>query len=587
MCGIFGYVGKKSTAPELVLESLKKLEYRGYDSWGIGITQQRKIILDKHVGKIGQAQTKLRKASLAFGHTRWATHGGVTVQNAHPHCDCQQRLAVIHNGVIENFWQLKKQLSKKHQLISETDTELMAHLIEDELKKHPFVEAVRQAFLKLKGLSAFVVMDAQSQQLVAIKNGSPLVIGLGDKENYLASDANCLSELTKKIIYLADNQMAVVSQDQVQISQVETGQAIPLNPEKIDWQVTQAKKGHYAHFMLKEIHEQPAVLSKIKDHFDPKIKQLAEAIKAAKKIYLVGCGSAYHAAIASSYLFAKIAHLESTPVVASEFASKEPFLNKESLVIFFSQSGETIDIVTPLKRLKASGIKTVGIVNVVGSTLHRLADLAITLEAGPEICVLSSKALTTMISITALTSYQLANKLNTGKKDLAVALKDLQKILTPAYQRRYLDPVVKKLTQVSSLYGIGRGLSFPIILETALKIKEVTYLHMEGFPSGELKHGVIALIDQGTPCFVLAPHDETQDLVLSGAMEIKARGGYLIGLSNQKQNVFDAYIPIQDAGEFSMLGKLVASQLIAYKLALHKGYDPDKPRNLAKSVTVV
>lgn len=587
MCGIFAYTGAKQQAPKLVLDSLKKLEYRGYDSWGIAIPKNGKIILDKHIGKIGQAKTKLKTANIAFGHTRWATHGGVTSLNAHPHCDCQQRIAVIHNGVIENFSELKKSLAKKHQLISQTDTELMAHLVEDELKKHPLAEAVRQAFLKIKGLSAFVVMDAKTQDLVAIKNGSPLVIGLGEKENYLASDANCLISLSKKIIYLADNQMAIIKPDQIKIKNVKTGAKIPLKTETIDWQVTQAKKGKYDHFMLKEINEQPKILSQIKNNFDHKISHLAQAVSKAQKIYLVGCGSAYHAALTGTYLLAKLAKVEATAVIASEFIYKEPLISKQDLVIFISQSGETIDVINPLKRLLKRGIKTAGIVNVEGSTLHRLADLKITLETGPEICVLSTKAFTAMTTVLALTSYQLTKKLSLGKKDLAKAIKEIKNIITPAYQQKYLVPVSQYLNKHPNIYGIGRGLAYPIALEAALKIKEVSYLHMEAFPSGELKHGVIALIETGTPCFIFAPSDESYDLTLSNAMEIKARGGYLIGLSATAEPIFDLHLPVKAAGEFSLLAKVIAVQIIAYQLALKKGYDPDKPRNLAKSVTVV
>lgn len=587
MCGIFGYIGDNKNAPKLVLDSLKRLEYRGYDSWGVGVSRRNSIVLDKHTGKIGNAKTKLKRASLAFGHTRWATHGGVTTANAHPHCDCTKRLAVVHNGVIENYWEIKQKLEKKHRLVSDTDTELMAHLIEDRLKKQKLSEAVRKAFLQLKGLSAFVVMDSQSDQLVAIKNGSPLVIGLGKGENYISSDANCLLPLTRKVIYLADGQMVVVSKKQVKISQVSSGKTIKVKPETINWSVTEAKKGRYPHFMAKEIHEQPKVIRNLKNNFENKVAELATAIKAAKKVYLVGCGTAGYAAVASSYLLGKISDVESVAVAGSEFNYKEKFISKDSLVIFFSQSGETIDIVKPLKRLNSGGIKTVGVVNVTGSTLYRLADIKVPLEAGQEICVLSTKAFTAMLTVLGLVSYHIAGKTSVAKKDLTRTLSELKTILTKDYQDKYLDPVVDYLVRQPNIYGIGRGLSFPMIMEAALKIKEVSYIHMEGFASGELKHGVIALIDKGTACMTMAPNNETYDLVLSGAMEIKSRGGYIVGLSHKNNPIFDAYVPITDSGEFTMLSNVVIAQLIAYKMALHKGYDPDKPRNLAKSVTVV
>lgn len=587
MCGIYGYIGDDKSAPARVLTNLRKLEYRGYDSWGIGAASNGKIVIDKHIGKIGEAKTILENSNLVIGHTRWATHGGVVNENAHPHVSCAQDIAIVHNGIIENYQEIRAGFKNQHKIISGTDSEIFAHLVEEYLVKFEFGEAVRLAFATLRGLSAFVVVSAGSSEIVAIKNGSPLVIGLGEGENYIASDANCLLDQTKRAIYLEDNEMAILTKTRVRILNAKTGQEITPKITLVDWEASAATKEEYPHFMAKEINEQPRVLEHIYLNFDEHIKKFARLISAHKKIYLVGCGSAHYAAILGSYLLAKVAGVESSAIPGSEFTYKESFIDKQSLVIFFSQSGETIDVVEPLKRMKQKGVTTLAVVNVFGSSLYRMADEKIWLEAGPEICVLTTKAFTAMAAVMQLVAYQIKGNLAEGKRLLQQSIKDLTKVLQPEYQRKYIEPVVRILARNRDVFGIGKGLSYPLILETALKVKEVSYIHMEGFPSGELKHGVIALVDKGTPCIVLAPDDETYGAVISGATEIKARGGYLIALSGRENPIFDSFIPVPDRGVFTGLTQVVVAQLIAYRLAILKELDPDKPRNLAKSVTVV
>lgn len=578
-------MGKRNEAGRLTLDALKRLEYRGYDSWGIAVKDDGRLKVDKHAGKIGAATITLPKSQFGLGHTRWATHGGVTDKNAHPHLDCTQTIAVVHNGIVENYQELKRKLIKTHRFISGTDTEVVVHLIEEYKKRCPFVEAVRRAFLDLRGLSAFLVADGKSDILVAVKTGSPLVVGVGNDENAIGSDAYSVLPISRDIYFMEDGRMVVVRKDGVDLFDVKSGKKLPLKTKKIDWKETTPTKGNFSHFMLKEINEQPRVLRNILMNFDERIEKFTESIRGAKRIYFVGCGSAHHAAMIGSYLFAKLANIEIIPVPGSEFIWKETLLQKDSLTVFLSQSGETIDVIEPLKLLKERKLKTAALVNVFGSTLYRLADLKIWLEAGPEVCVLSTKAFTAKLAIFVLSAYAAQGHLSKGRKLLSVAVKETVRLLTRSYYRK-IEQLVSKLYLKEHIYVIGRGLSFPVGLETALKIKEVSYIHVEGFAAGELKHGVIALIEKGSPCIVFAPSDETYDAMISSAMEVKARGGYIIGVSNKNNEVFDYFLDVADCGEATIIPNSVIGQLLGYCAGIKRRLDPDKPRNLAKSVTV-
>lgn len=592
MCGIFGYVGPRTDTAAIVLDGLKALEYRGYDSWGVGVVpvtgrkSKNQIIIKKKAGKIGDASVgNMPKSYFGFGHTRWATHGGVNDVNAHPHLACDRKTAIVHNGIVENYLEIKKLLRRSHKILSDTDTELAAHLVEEYREKYGFSEGVRHAFLKLRGLSAFLVADSISQTLVAVTSGPPLAIGVGKNENFVGSDANAFLKHTRNVIFLEDDQLAILSQDKVDVIDVKTGKRTLPKIQKISWQQSLATKEHYDHFMLKEIYEQPKVLGNISVNFDVRIARFAKLLNSYSRVYLVGCGTASYVSLAGSYLLSKVAQKQVIPIAGSEFVYQEPFLDKKTLVIFLSQSGETLDIIEPLKRVKAKGIKTAAIVNAFGSSLYRLSEEKIWLEAGPEIGVATTKAFAAKLAVLGLTAFELARQKKTGKKLLRRATTELSQILKPKYQA-LLDSLAKILYPHQKIFVIGRGLSYPLALETALKIKEISYIHAEGFSGGELKHGPIALIEKGTPCIVLAPSDETYEATLSNAMEIKARGGYVIGLSAKREDVFDFHLPLKDCGVFTTLTQVAVAQLLAYKLTLLKGYDPDKPRNLAKSVTV-
>lgn len=585
MCGIFGYIGKQNNAAQIVLEGLKLLEYRGYDSWGVGVEVDREIVIDKHVGKIGDAKVKLPDSNFAFGHTRWATHGGVTDINAHPHLDCTKTIAVVHNGIIENYQELKKTLVRKHKIISETDTEVFAHLIEDYYKDHTLTEAVRLAFLKLRGLSAFLVADATDKTFIAIKTGSPLVIGIGKKENMVGSDFNCLLSLTRNVIFLEDNQLAEVTENNVSIFSIKTGKKIKSLIQKVDWKEAIATKGNFPHFMIKEIHEQPNVIRNIAENYSSQVEKLAKDIQKAKGTFFIGAGTAFHAGLSGNYFFSKIAKMHVNTAVASEFNYLEDFLTKDSLIIALSQSGETIDVVEPLDRAKAKGSKIFAVTNTLGSTIYRMADYNMLLNAGPEKAVASTKAYIAKISVILMLAYSIVGKVDEVKKILLKTADETQRLLS----KKTIDDIkkiAKVLSKAKNIYAIGRGASYPTALEAALKIKEVSYVPTEGLAGGELKHGTIALISRGTPCIVFAPQDETYESIISNAIEIKSRGGVIIGISHKNSSAFDHFIEIKDIKEGSYIAQIIVAQLLAYFMAVDLKLDPDRPRNLAKSVTV-
>jgi len=595
MCGIFGYVGNKQNAAELVLDGLKKLEYRGYDSWGVAVveedrrqkTEDRKIVVKKKAGKIGNATVgDMPMSTLALGHTRWATHGGVTDINAHPHLDCTGTIAVVHNGIVENFEQIKEELIEKgHHFISQTDTEVFAHLIEENRKTYPFEEAVRKSFNRCSGLNAIIAVDSEKRVMVAVRNGSPLVVGFGKNENFIASDAAALLVHTKEVQFLEDGDMAVVDDRNVTLTNVTTGKKQPVKRLTLDWKVKAAEKGSYPYFMLKEIYEQETVVNNITHTSLSQIEHLAEVIKKSYGTYMVGCGSASYVCLAGSYLFSKIAKRHVNCAIGSEFGYHVDFLTSQSTVIALSQSGETMDILESIKKAKEKGASIVAITNVLGSTLYRIADEKILIGAGPEISVASTKVVTGKLAILTLLAYTLAGKTKEGIQVLTQASQSMETVLAKENVKR-IETLAKKLIQAEHMYVIGRGLSYPASLETAMKIKEISYIHAEGMAAGELKHGPLALVDKGTPCIAFLPDDETYGANLAGAMEMKARGGYVIGVSHTPHEVFDYYLPVPDAREATIIPNIVTGQLLAYHLSILKRLDPDMPRNLAKSVTV-
>lgn len=611
MCGIFAYVGTKKTGTNTVLSGLKSLEYRGYDSWGVaavpeprtvipakaGIENNKKIpdqvgddkriVVKKKTGKIGEATVDdMPQSSFAFGHTRWATHGGVTDLNAHPHLDCTGTIAIIHNGIVENYEELRNKLTKKgHMFVSQTDTEVAVHLIEEYAKTMLFSKAVQKAFNEMEGLNAFIVMNTKIKQFIAVRNGSPLVVGFADGENYIASDAAALIPYTRQVHYLEDNEMAIVAGKGVMIFNARSGVRVQPKKQLLTWSIAQVEKGKYPYFMLKEIHEQPGIVADIAADGADKAKELSVICKKADEVYMIGCGTAAHACMEGSDLCARIAHHRVNWSIGSEFDNEVNYLSKKSLVIALSQSGETMDTLEAVRKAREKGAKIVSMVNSVGSTLYREADYQLLLGAGPEKGVASTKAFTAKVAHTILLAHAVAGDVKKGQSVLTKAALVGKEILSVKSVNN-IKKLAHEIKNKEHLYVIGRGLSYPTALEAALKIKEISYIHAEGFAAGELKHGVIALIEPGTVCLAFLPNDDTYGANLAGAMEMKARGGYIIGVSYKPNALFDYYIPVADAGDATIIPNVMVAQLLAYYLTIERGFDPDMPRNLAKSVTV-
>ncbi|MEM4390585.1 MAG: glutamine--fructose-6-phosphate transaminase (isomerizing) [Candidatus Diapherotrites archaeon] len=586
MCGISGVVGKD--AVKKTFEGLKFLEYRGYDSWGLAFESNNSLFVEKHVGKIGEANiTDFESQKVAIGHTRWATHGNVTKQNAHPHISNDGKIAIVHNGIVENFSALKEKLSKNGFVFySQTDSEIIANLIQYNVaNSKDFLFGFAKSMREIEGNYAVVAMKLGEKKLYCARFGSPLVLGISEDSFFVGSDATSFISYTKKAVFLEDNQIAVIGDD-IKIFDTKTLKELKYHVKVLNWSVEQAKKGNFAHFMLKEILEQPITIKNSLEQPPDLIEKISKRIKSAKKIFLVGCGSSYHACLVGSYFFSSISSIETKPVLASEFYEQLNFSNADSLVIAISQSGETADLIEAVKFAKSKGSKLVAIVNVMDSTLMRLADNSILMNCGPEICVLSTKSYTSQLAILLYLSYFCAGKKDEGKKIILDCAKEIGDFLSEkniSSLRKLVEKPV--LSSTKDIFVIGRSIAYPTALESALKIKEVSYVHAEGFAGGELKHGTIALVNQGTPVISLFT-PETDKLILSNTIEMKSRGAYVIGISSFSNNYFDHWIEVKDCGNANPIMLIVPIQLISYFLALTKNLDPDKPRNLAKSVTV-
>jgi len=602
MCGIFAVVNDKtSQAAQTVLAGLKKLEYRGYDSWGIAIKplSSDTLRVDKHIGKIGEAKTNLPAGTIAIGHTRWATHGGVTDANAHPHLDCSGKIAVIHNGIVENYLQFKEELIRKgHKFLSETDTEVVAHLIEDRLlslrgvplsgttKQSQLTKAVFETFNSLVGSNAIGVIDFETETIIACRNGSPLVVGIDEKNQqfFLGSDVPAFLKYTNKVHFLEDGEAVVISKTGVKLFDAKTGKEKKMKLQTLDWKLEDAEKAGYPHFLLKEIHEQKETIAKTALVNEKEIKRLAVLIKDGYQPIFIGCGTAYHCSLLGKYFFANV-KINSDAYQAHEVPIFSKFLNPKSLTIAISQSGETADTLIACRLAKKQGAKIVAVVNARGSTLERLADIVLPVGAGPEIAVVSTKAFTAQLATLHLLSQAVSGNLEKAQEKMKKLTQSLNQLFTPVSINQLID-TAKSLINEEHVYVIGKNLNFPAALEFALKIKETSYLHAEAFAAGELKHGVITLIQKGTPCFVLASNDEVKSEILSSAAELKARGGKIIAVTPFKSEEFDEVIQTPDLGELTIFPNIIVGQLLGYYLGIGRGADPDKPRNLAKSVTV-
>lgn len=579
MCGIFGIIASDSSAARTTFKGLLDIEYRGYDSWGVAYLEDGEFKVEKQIGFLPKDKD-FGGAEIAIGHTRWATHGGVTELNAHPHTSCDKKIVMVHNGIVENYLDLKKEISG-HKIVSETDTEIIVHLIEDayshsgDLKK-----AVASVFKKAHGLNAFVVSDGKT--IVAVKKGSPIVAGDSDKGAIIASDPNAILPHTKKLLFLEDNDLV-----EIDASGLKLYDALTLGPQEtkfteVAWEYQEADMKDFPHFMLKEIYEQPKVLRVLAENASA-ASEIAEGIKKAYGTFFLGCGTASYACLAGVYLFSKIAKKHVNFSIGSEFTYIEDYIKEGSLVAAISQSGETIDVVEPFSIAKKKGATLLAVTNVLGSTMYRMADKKLMLQAGPEKAVCGTKSFVAMVANMILLAYATAGDPDTGAEILEKSALEVEKILA---NTESIKQLAEKIHTVRHVYILGRGLSYPLALEAALKIKEISYIHAEGFAGGELKHGVIALIEKGTPVIVFVPNDETKSAILASAMEVKARGAFVIGIGEEENPVFDYFYKIADVGASSLIPHVVFPQLLSYYLTVKLGLNPDKPRNLAKSVVV-
>ncbi|MFH1863349.1 MAG: glutamine--fructose-6-phosphate transaminase (isomerizing) [bacterium] len=593
MCGVFGYVGrKKSNLSGFLLAGLTKLEYRGYDSAGIAVFQNGKAKVFKETGELKNLKGLVGKrempGSLGIGHTRWATHGGVTKRNSHPHSDCTGKIVVVHNGIIENYEKIKKDLIKKgHKFLSETDTEVFPHLVEEYLNNNniSFSEAVRKSFNLLQGLNAVAAIHSGYDEIVAFRKGSPLVAGIGEGGNFISSDIPTLTSQTKRIVLIEEGDGILLNVKEALIINGKSGVGKTAKATTINMSETNADKGGYPHYLIKEIHEQPEVIMRVANNNIKNINKAVSLIKNAFGTYFSACGTAAYSGIAATYMFSEIAGKHVNFTVGSEFPFFEDFLVAKSLLIAASQSGETMDTLEAVRAAKQHKSKVLALVNVPHSSLARMSDYAILLNAGPERAVLSTKTYIAKLATSLLFAYSLNKKYDRGVEILKETSKKMSKMLSRDFEKK-IKLLAHKLKNEQHIYVIGRGVNYATALEGALKIKEASYIHAEGFAGGELKHGVIALIQKGTPCIAIVANDRARESILSNAMEVKSRGAYLIGISPTNESIFDCWIQVPDVSVASPLVSVVPMQLLGYYLAVMRGYNPDKPRNLAKSVTV-
>ena len=611
MCGIVGYIGPKNCVP-IILEGLRRLEYRGYDSAGIVVVRDGRFQIEKKAGKVADLVNVLGvkngalNANLGMGHTRWATHGEPNDVNAHPHYGSKKTIAVIHNGIIENYLAIKTKLTREgHTFLSATDTEVLAHLIEEMYEKtNDLCTAVRQALIEVEGTYGLVVISThEPDKIIAARKGSPLIIGVGDGENFVASDASAIVDHTRQVVYLEDGEVAEITTHgfrTMTIHDVEITKVV----EEVTLELSQIERGGYDHFMMKEIHEQPeTILNAMRGRLqveegDVKLGGLSEVIDKllnARRIIITACGTSWHAGLVGEYMLEQIAKIPTEVEYASEFRYRNPIITPEDVVFLISQSGETADTLAALREAKAKGATVLGIVNVVGSTIARESHGGVYVHAGPEIGVASTKAFTSQLTVLALITLMLARKKGMSREDGQVLAREIANL--PSKVAKILEDtaIVRGLAEEfkhshNFLY-LGRGANFPVALEGALKLKEIYYINAEGYPAAEMKHGPIALIDENMPVVCVVPKDGIYDKVVSNIQEVRARRGRIIAVANEDDleiadmAEFVIRVP-RTYGFFGPILNIIPLQLLSYYMAVARGTNVDQPRNLAKSVTV-
>ena len=607
MCGIIGYVGNDQQAVEVILDGLSKLEYRGYDSAGLAVVEEGRIFVDKKSGKLSNLKESLKEkvhlANVGIGHTRWATHGVPSDINSHPHCSCDGKVAIVHNGIIENYSALKSELIEKgYKFISDTDSEVVAQLF-SYFYNGDLLETLKKVTERLRGSYALgIIHEAEPEKIVCARKESPLIIGVGKNSNFIASDVPAILKYTRDVIFLENDEIGILEKEEVKVYDKNLN-LIDKKINKIQWDMEQASKNGYPHFMLKEIEEQPEVVNKTlefytKEDGKEKLTDLFEEIDFSKvqEIDIVACGTAYYAGLQGANYLKKIAQFRSNVEIASEFRYSDPIIDERNVVVFVSQSGETLDTLMALRLAKSKGAKTIAITNVVGSTISREADVVIYTLAGPEISVASTKAYTAQVITFYLLSLEIALKLNKiteveYKNYILKAYNLSGKIEEIFDSKEKIKGIAETIKDKRNGFYIGRGIDEKVAREGSLKMKEITYIHTEAFPAGELKHGTIALIENDTMVVVVATQEDMIEKVVSNIKELKARGAYIISITKNSYkdiiDVSDEVLAISDIDDIlAPVLAVIPAQLLAYYTAVAKGLDVDKPRNLAKSVTV-
>jgi glutamine---fructose-6-phosphate transaminase (isomerizing) len=614
MCGIIGYIGPKPVVPVLI-EGLRRLEYRGYDSAGVAVVRQGVIHIRRSAGKLSRLEDAIRSEPIdgefGVGHTRWATHGRPTEENAHPHRDCTGRIVVVHNGIIENYLELKRELQGQgHRFVTETDTEIVAHLVEQELPAGGGLEgATRRALARMRGMFALVLLSSdEPNKIVAARNGPPLVVGVGDGEFFVASDTPAILAHTRNMVFLADEEMAVLSPSGVVFTTF-AGTTVDRRTQRVMWDPIQAEKAGFKHFMLKEIFEQPqairdTVLSRVSvDAGRVFLEEMALSdadLAAIESVTIIACGTSWHAGLVGKHLIESLAKVPVEIDYGSEYRYRDPIVGRRTLAVVITQSGETADTLAALREAKGKGARSIAICNVVGSMATRESDGTVYTHAGPEIGVASTKAFTSQLAALHLLALHLAQVRGTitpqEAREEIDGLLQLPTLVDQALRVSALvDEIARRFYNRRDFLFLGRGINYPIALEGALKLKEISYIHAEGYPAGEMKHGPIALIDEEMPVVAIAPRDHVFEKMLSNIQEVKARGGSIIALTTGRDELVESLLDTthdsiitlpETRPRFSPVAAVIPLQLLAYHIAVRRGCDVDQPRNLAKSVTV-
>ncbi|MCJ7553779.1 MAG: glutamine--fructose-6-phosphate transaminase (isomerizing) [Ignavibacteriaceae bacterium] len=609
MCGIVGYIGNKNCVP-ILINGLKRLEYRGYDSAGIGILQDQKSLVIKNKGKVTLLEERIQNLNLisnvGIAHTRWATHGIPNELNAHPHSNHDGTLFIIHNGIIENFLVLKKNLlNQGYRFNSETDSEVLVHLIDSFIKEgNDLTKSVQLALNEVAGTYGLaVIYSGEPDKIVAARKGSPLVVGLGENENFIASDVSAILSHTKQVVYLEDGEVAVITKNSFNAKTI-YNKEIEKEVHEITLTLEEIDKGGYPHFMLKEIMEQPETVRNslrgriVLDEGTSKLGGLIDVIDRlinAKRIIITACGTSWHAGLVGEYMIEQFCRIPTEVEYASEFRYRNPIVNKEDAILFISQSGETADTLAALQEAKMKGALVLGICNVVGSSIARETNSGVYTHAGPEIGVASTKAFTSQLVVLALISLLIARRKNMSLVDGKALAEEIlaipDKIESILKLNDKIEQIAEEFKNAKNFLYLGRGYNFPVALEGALKLKEISYIHAEGYPAAEMKHGPIALIDENMPAIFIAPKDSTYEKIISNIQEVKARGGRIIAIANEDDNEIDKLVDFsikipQTIRMLMPILTVIPLQLLAYHIAVKKGLNVDQPRNLAKSVTV-